>query len=211
MKFYKNNLLIYLIMMFVIFFSLRSRAQENLVQCFSIPKDIIENEPYYENLDKIINNILEKQYIVEYIVKPTFSPEYAFQIVETDNSGFEISAIYLQENLWYSKIADSVKIHTYKRTIDKDLTVKIDRLFKLFLDSIPNKIIYVAGNDGISYQFKRQENNNIKCGETWSPYKDSPVKELVTICDIIMDYVKGEDISIQYIANKIDIFFVEFK
>ena len=163
---------------------------------------------YRKILENILMQNLKDDYIIKFITVPAFDSEYAFQIIK-DTNDYKISAIVLHENLWYflmdSHKADSMKVRLYERTIDETFALKIDSLFKIFIDQVPEKRIFRGrGLDGETYQFHRQENGIVKCGETWSPYEKSILGELVSICDLIMEYSIGKDIDIGNISKRID-------
>ena len=163
---------------------------------------------YRKTLENILMQNLSHDYIIRLFVIPAFDAEYAFQI-KKDTNKYKISAIVLRENLWYflwrSQETDSIKIKSYERTIDETFALKIDSLFKIFINQVPEERIFCGrGLDGETYQFHRQENGVVKCGETWSPYEKSILGELVSICDLVMEYAIGKDIDMENLSKRID-------
>ncbi len=175
----------------------------------------------YDNLlEKALTDNFTEDYIIRYIVEPSFDSEYLFQIRETDNSSYEIEAVVFLESLWeplsasnfvyldqvnvpkVEFILDSVKRDLHKKDIDKTLAVKLDNLFSIFTSSI-NETYIVEGLDGITYRFKRKTKDEIICGEAWSPNEDSPLGKLVSICDDLTLYAKGEDIDLTRLEERI--------
>lgn len=161
----------------------------------------------YDNLlEKALTDNFTEDYIIRYIVEPSFDSEYLFQIRETDNSYYEIEAVVFQENLWEQEvdfILDSFKIDVHKKDIDKTLAVKLDNLFSIFTSSI-NETYIVEGLDGITYRFKRKTKDEIICGEAWSPNEDSPLGKLVSICDDLTKYAEGKYINLTQLEERIN-------
>lgn len=187
--------------------SLNSFGQENrLFPCVDFSDEINQIKKYNGHLEEVLMNNFKEDYIVRFIAKPTCNPEYAFQIREIDTANFEITAIFFQENLWNTQSIDSVIVEVRNRNINRKLALKIDALFNVFIDSLSDRNALGIGEDGISYIFIRKSKNGVKCGETWSPNETSPLGELVYICKVLTEYVKGEDVEvvkIQKIINKL--------
>ena len=189
----------------MLLFSINTLGQENkLTPCADFRNEIFQIKQYQENLENILIENFKEDYIICFIAKPTFNPEYAFQIRKINSLNFKITAILFQKNLWYTQNTDSVKVNVYKRNIDKNLALQVDALFKLFTDSIASRKALGLGEDGVTFYFKRQTKEGVKCGETWSPETSSPLGELVYICKVLIDYTKGENVKLIEIEKRIN-------
>ena len=179
------------------------------------------SKEYEELLEKVLTDNFTEDFIIRYIAKPSFEPEYLFQIRETDNSSYEIEAVVFLESLWeplsasnfvyldqvnvpkVEFILDSVKRDLHKRDIDKTLAIKLDDLFNVFTSSMNEVGTGIIIEDGIGYRFKRKNKDEIICGEAWSPNEDSPLGKLVSICDDLTLYAKGEDVDLTRLEERI--------
>ncbi|HOQ78591.1 MAG TPA: hypothetical protein PLB65_08420 [Candidatus Cloacimonas sp.] len=193
-----NGILILLLMG-----SLNSMGQNSLTPCVDFSNEINQIKKYNEHLEKVLMNNLKEDYIIRFIAKPTYKPEYAFQIRKIDNSNFEIEAVFFQENLWNVQSINP-SVYVRKRNINKELVLKIDALFKVFTNSISNKDALVIGEDGTSFIFKRKTKDGARCGETWSPNETSPLGKLVCICNVLTEYAKGEYVELEKVHENIN-------
>ncbi len=193
--------------------SLNSFGQENrLFFCVDFGDEMNQIKKYNSHLEEVLMNNFKDDYILRFIAKPTSNPEYAFQISEIDTANFEITAVFFQENLWTTlwntQSIDSVIVEMRNRNINKKLALKIDALFNVYTDSLSDGNALGIGEDDTSYIFIRKSKNEVKCGETWSPNKSSPLGELIYICEILTEYVKGKDdelIKVQEMINKFNL------
>lgn len=158
---------------------------------------------YNENFSRILKDNFEEDYLVRFTAKPFIDPEFAFQIRKIDSMNYELSAVVFTENLWDAHLMDSVKADVQNRHINRTLAVKIDALFNVFIDSVLKNEIIVTVLDGTSYTFSHKTENTEKCGETSDPIIDSPLGELVGICEVLMKYAKGEDIDLKKLDKRI--------
>lgn len=159
---------------------------------------------YNENFSRILKDNFEEDYLVRYVAKPFIDPEFAFQIRKIDSMNYELSAVVFNENLWDAHLMDSVKADVQKRNINRTLAVRIDALFKVFTDSVSKNEINQTVLDGTSYIFSHKTEETEKCGQTSDPGVDSPLGELVWICEILMKYAKGEEIDLIKLDKRID-------
>lgn len=184
-------------------------AQDNkLYQCSDLSNEIKKIKIYNDNLDSLLNNNLNDNYKIRFISKPSFAPEYGFQIFKDTTENHKLQAFLFKENLWnllYSaKNPDSLKIDIYNKKISDNLVTNIDTLFKILTDSVKIRGTSLpSGFDGITYQFIRKTNEGCICGETWSPENDTPLGELIQICNALMKYAKGDDINIDALNRRI--------
>ena len=185
--------------------------------CVFFYEDINE---YDELLEKVLTDNFTEDYLIRFIAEISFDPEYLFQIRETDNSNYEIEAVVFQESLWESFstskfvyldqvkvpkiefILDSVKRDVYKRDIDKTLVVKLDELFNVFTSDVEVFSVAIC-LDCSNYIFKQKTDKGIICGETQESSIDSPLGKLVSICDDLTLYAKGEDIDLTRLEERI--------
>gem|GEM_PF-3452533 len=184
--------------------SLNSMGQENsLSPCVDFSNKINQIKKYNEQLEKTLMKNFKEDYIIRFIAKPTYNPEYAFQIRKIDSINFEIEVVFFHENLWnVQSINPTVDVR--KRNINKELVLKIDALFKIFTNTISNKEALGIVEDGTSFIFKRKTKDGITCGETWSPNETSPLGKLVCICNVLTEYAKGEDVELEKVHESIN-------
>jgi len=184
-------------------------GQKNYLNpCIDWGQEIKQIKAYNERFERKLNLELSQDFMIRFIAKPTFSPEYAFQIEKVNDEEYKLIAILFQENLCSvkNKNRDSINIDSFDRIISFELASSLDILFKKATDSSSVKKDFIfGGTDGVNYYFYRQsESSEINCGECWSPSKGTPLFELVTICDTIIHYAKGESIEISDINKRIE-------
>jgi len=192
------------ILILLLMVSLNSMGQENsLSPCVDFSNKINQIKKYNEQLEKTLMKNFKEDYIIRFIAKPTYNPEYAFQIRKIDSINFEIEVVFFHENLWnVQSINPTVDVR--KRNINKELVLKIDALFKIFTNTISNKEALGIVEDGTSFIFKRKTKDGITCGETWSPNETSPLGKLVCICNVLTEYAKGEDVELEKVHESIN-------
>ena len=175
--------------------------------------EIKQIKSYNEAFESKIKSILNDEFVVRFISKPSSSPEYLFQIEKSDDSQRKLHTLILHENLWRSKNRDSVKVHSYKRDFNCEISNQLDQLFKIATDSTKFKRIFsINGEDGTFYYFIRQTSiSDMNCGMVWSPPKASTLRELVAICEEIIRYGTGENVKIELISEKINILSLRLK
>lgn len=181
--------------------SFTSTGQVNALTKCDSANEIEQVRIYNEKLNRMIHGSLNDDYLVRYVAKPSFDPEYAFQISELDNSTYELIALTFSQNLWYAKDVDSLFIK--RRNIDSRLVSSVANLFKLLTDSITPQ--HTIGDlDGTDYIFMYNSNGTIRCGQTWSPGEKNILGEVVQICDDLMLFAKGKEIELLDLEEKIN-------
>jgi len=182
-------------------------GQENFLNpCIDWGQVIKQIKAYDESFEKKLRLELNQDFMIRFIAKPAFSPEYAFQIEKVKNEEYKLIAILFQEKFWSAKNRDSINVDSFDRIISFELASLLDILFKKATDSSSvRKYGIIAGIDGVNYYFyRRSESTEIKCGECWSPSKGTPLFELVNICDNIIQYAKRESIENNDINKRIE-------
>lgn len=178
-----------------------SRGQEVFLSpCIHFGDKIPAIKEYNEKLEELLSETLNDDYIFRFVAKPSIEPEYAFQISEKDSSVFEISALILSANLWNTKNVDS--LISKKREINEYLVVEIETLFKMLMDSVSTKNAYGVVEGGIIYNFFYSSEGTVSCVEAWSPNTNSLLYEVIQICDNLMLYAQGEDITLRDLCHK---------
>ena len=169
--------------------------------CVDLSESVPQIKVYNEDLEKIFISNFKQEFIVRFIAKPSFDPEYAFQIYQVDDSAFIIEAFEMKANLWYTRRTDS--INYYCRDIDTKLLQKIESLFKILINSAQNKSPFMAGLDGVNYNFLYNTNDVIKCAETDYIDNNSIIDEIIQLTDTLMLYAKDKDSNASHIEERI--------
>lgn len=169
--------------------------------CVDLSESVPQIKVYNEDLEKIFISNFKQEFIVRFIAKPSFDPEYAFQIYQVDDSAFIIEAFEMKANLWYTRRTDS--INYYCRDIDTKLLQKIESLFKILINSAQNKSPFMAGLDGVNYNFLYNTNDVIKCAETDYIDNNSIIDEIIQLTDTLMLYAKDKDSNASPIEERI--------
>lgn len=185
---------------------LRILGQENqLYPCVDFSSVRKQIKSYNEAFDVKIKSLLKDDFVVRFIAKPSFYPEYLFQVERLNKSKGVIHTFIFQESLWESKNRDSVKVKSYERDINIELANKIDILFKIVTDSAKiNRNASIIGFDGNNYFFIRQvSSSEMNCGNVWSPSETNPLGELVDVCEELIKYSRGEDVIPELLNEKI--------
>lgn len=159
---------------------------------------------YDENLEKIFRENFKEDYILRFVAKPSFSPEYAFQINKIEDTNFEIAVLILHENLWYIKNNDSIQFTVISKNINFNLISSIDTLFRILTDSVSGVEAIGYGEDGVTYCFKYKSRDVVKCGEAWSPAENSLLDDVIQICDNLILYAQGKNVDLDYLVCCID-------
>ena len=155
---------------------------------------------YSQNLSFLISNNLSDDYIIRFIAHPSFDPEYAFQIKKTDNSSYEISTIAFKENIWYATNLDYVVKSINRRNISKKITLEIDTLFNVFIDSLSSIGTPISGD--ITYHLISKSNNKIKFIAI--NLRENTHMLIIEICELLMKYAEDVIIDEIEIQKKID-------
>lgn len=169
--------------------------------CVDLSESIPQMKVYNENLEKIFISNFKQEFIVRLIAKPSFDPEYAFQIYQVDDSAFAIETFEMKANLWYTGRTDL--INYYCRDIDTKLLQEIESLFKSLINNAQNKSPFMAGLDGVTYNFLYNTNDVIKCVETCYIDNNSIMDEIIQIVDTLMLYAKDKDYHASPIEERI--------
>lgn len=184
-------------------------CQENYLNtCFDFGSQIEQINEYNNDLESVINSKLNPNYIIRYIAKPSFSPEYLFQI-EKQNNTYTLKTIIFKENLWYCTNRDFIKLDYWEEKIDYVTAIKLDRLFtKVTTSAESRQESSISGIDGVTYMFYKQLNTEENyCGECWSPSKNTPLYDLVAICNSIIEMSKNNDSNYIELDNQIDVLY----
>ena len=175
--------------------------------CVDFGDEIAQIKKYNEYLELILIENLHEDYMVRFIAKPSFDPEYIFQIRKMNCVNYEIEFVFFQENLWNARDYNSVMVAIRKCDVPKEIALKLYALFDVFIvDSLSHNVLG-AIEDGDNFIFEHKNNDKVKCGEIWSPNKNTLLGELVHICNILIEYaIIGEErklIEIQERINKL--------
>lgn len=185
----------------------RINGQEDFLNpCVDWGKEINQIKLYDEFFNKTLDKLIDQTYLLRFIAKPSFDPEYMFQIEKTENNKYSLQTILFHENLWYTKNRDSIKFEAFKRFISYDLVLYLDSLFKKATNAaMIRKTSFLAGEDGENYYFFRQSiYSDISCGQCWSPSNGTPLDELINICDKLISFAKNDTVNIEEIKDRID-------
>ena len=174
--------------------------------CVDLGRAINQIKLYNLSLEKTIDSNLNQDYLIRFVAKPSFEAEYAFQIEEDSIDRYQIKAILFKENLWSAKNRDSIQVVTNNRIINSYLVLQIENIFKKATNSaMARKYSNALGVDGVSYYFYRKSDSEvISCGECWSPSKNTPLFELVSICEILYDFTRGKTFDNNNLIGRLD-------
>ena len=187
-------------------------AQHNFLDpCIEIER-IQKIKTYNAELDSKINAELSNNYLIRFIVKPAFSPEYAFQI-EKDSLHYVIKTLKFRNNLWNSKSWEAVKVDYNQTNLDSMVALNIDRLFnKITSSAIKRKTASGMGEDGVTYNFYKMTSKGvINCGECWSPAKGTSLYKLVSICNSLSELKSNENTDFQDMIKRIELLYDKLK
>jgi len=169
--------------------------------CVDVSESIPQIKEYNKNLEKVFISTFKQGFILRFIAKPSFDPEYAFQIHQLCDSAFVIEALKMNTNIWDTKKTDS--INYYCRAIDTKLLQVIESLFKVLINNAQNKSAFMAGVDGVEYNFLYNSDKGIKCVQAQSLYTNSTLSEVLEVIDDLMLYAQNEDYDASLIEEKI--------
>lgn len=151
---------------------------------------------YYDNVFPLLYKGFAEKPTARYTSMPSFSEEYAFSLEREDDKYFIVSNT-LSTNYWYAKKRGNVKVNIGKKKISVNLYNQISDLFKLLAEQTKKKPDDgLIGCDGVTYYFATTDSeDNIRIGETWSPYDGTLLARLVNICDNLYSLGNGKNIS----------------
>ena len=173
---------------------------DNISPCFDFGDMIPRIKEYNEDIEKVFISNFNHDFIIRLIAKPSFDPEYAFQIYQVEDSAFIIEAFEMKANLWNTRRPDSVNY--YCRDIDIILEQAVKSLFQVIINS-QTKYGIVSGEDGVAYNFLHNTNEGTKCAETWDLDSNSVLSEVIEIMDDLMQYAKDKDSNASPIEERI--------
>lgn len=166
-------------------------GQINLYPCI-FNSDIKKVQSYNGYLLKKIDSELDQNYLIRFIARPAFEPEYSFQIIKKSSCTYELQTLSFPINLWNTPDVDSTILNTVK--LDSNLAQAIIKLFfKLTLDVSQNPI--ELGLDGTTYNFLYSLDGEIKCAEVWSPKENSVLHKIVDVCEDVVEKSEDRDSS----------------
>jgi len=176
--------------------------------CIDFGGEIEQINKYNQDLETLINSRFKQDYLIRFIAKPSFSSEYSFQI-EKDSLNYMIKTIMFQENIWYSKNRDSIKLNFTEMIIDSLMVKSIDRLYDKITSSAMNRKEWIGGGeDGETYLFYKTTNVGLKnCGECWSPSEGTPLFELVSICNSLIDKTEKKNADFENVIERINLLY----
>ncbi len=144
---------------------------------------------YYSKIRTKLYTNLSDNPQVRLIVKPSFSPEYIFQIEKSD-SGYLAKVNIMSESIWYNENYNSIEVNEFVSIISEE-DVKL--LSKVYLKSI-GKVHYPIkesfGLDGVTYNLSAWD-YGLKSGEIWSP-NDSLNQTIINITSKLIQDIKNK-------------------
>lgn len=146
---------------------------------------------YYSKIrNKLFKNLSDSPEL-RLLVKPSFSPEYIFQIEKDKTNEIYIAKLNIvNESIWYSKNYNSIIVNEYTAHIEnKDA----DLLSKIYLKSIEKSHFPIKdffGLDGVTYNFSVWD-KGIKSGTIWSP-DDFQNKMIIEITEKLISQIKAK-------------------
>lgn len=136
---------------------------------------------YYSKIRKVLFKGLEDMPEIRFQVIPSFSPESVLDIELNKKTG-KYNIIYHigKKRIWYNDNWEKIKVHEYKKEIDKKTVESIKSIFALAISQTKYPTENASGFDGTNYYFSINE-FGLKSGTTWSPPDGSRTKKLVDI------------------------------
>ena len=177
-----------LICSFALFASLLVKGQTFSCASSSSTKQI---EQYNKDFLKILSTNLHEEYVVRFVALPSFSPEYAFQIIKMNDGVFKIETIIFQDNLWYISCRDSVHFQIYNKDINEEFVQRLDVLFRILTD-IEDRMIHITMEDGDYFNFFRKSTNEVRCSQIADSEESSPWGKVIVLCNNLVKYASGE-------------------
>lgn len=174
---------------------------ESFFPCVDLSESIQQIKEYNKNLEKVCISTFNQNFLIRFIAKPSFDPEYAFQIFQENDSAFIIEAFEMKANLWYNKRPDS--INYYCRVMNTEALREIESLFKMLINNAQNKNAFNSGFDGVEYNFLCNTDEVIKCAQAQSLYTNSTLSEVLEIVDDLMLYAKDKNYDASPLEEKI--------
>jgi len=191
-----------IILLFFSFISaIVSNGQINHISpCYDFSDQIPQIKEYNKNLEKVFISTFYQDFLIRFIAKPSFDPEYAFQIYQVDDSAFIIEAFEMKANLWNNGNPDSV--NAFRREINITLEQEIVTLFRVIIDS-QGKYYFSSQEDGEQYNFLVNTYEGLRCAQDESADEDSDLNEIIEIMDDLIQYAKDNDYNASTIEEKI--------
>jgi len=165
---------------------------------------------YNTKIRKILFKGLSKKPEIRFLEKPSFTAESVLEIERMQGKYFLIYQI-CEENIWYSKNWEGIKVQTFKTEIDKASVDLIKTLFDVAISQvrfppapIPKQIVNADGTvfesvtlsintDGTNYFFTTNQYGKIKTGVIWSPASGTKMGQLVNIGYGLVELAKAKN------------------
>ena len=178
----------------ILIFPLFTIAQNHLLPVQGYFDTYPHRLEYFPVIKKVLFENLSETPSVQFIVTPSFSPEFVVQINQQGDK-FILNYNIAKESIWYSKKRNYVKIEKFKKEIQNDVALKLIELYKLCIYQTKYEEEEIFGLDGTNYYFTIFD-NGLKSGTIWSPEEESKMGKLVEISDILVDYATDSNIKL---------------
>lgn len=158
-----------LILIALVFFNALNLKAQYLEPNKSIYEISDKQFRYYSKVrNKLFYNLSDRPEI-RLLVKPSFLPEFVFQI-EKDNTNGVYTAKYnvVSENIWYSKNYDSISVDKYSSNINKEDVLLLANVYLKTIEKTHFPIGFSGGYDGVTYHMAVWS-TGAKSGAIWSP------------------------------------------
>lgn len=158
---------------------------------------------YYRNVFSLLNTSFQKKPVAQFVVLPSFSPEYAMSVEMKAGKYFLISNT-LSQSYWQAG-KDKVKVVSRSMPISKSFYQSLGELLRLVTGQIQDIDGHSAGFDGSTYYFASTgANGKTMRGQKWSPSSGTLMERLVQICESSYLLSTGKKISEASIAGQAD-------
>ncbi|WP_118976802.1 hypothetical protein [Taibaiella koreensis] len=143
---------------------------------------------YYSTLRNKLIDTVDDRYTLRMIAKPSFTPEYLFQVRKKD-SGYLVTYKVTTENIWYARHRDKVGINVKSGTLSSDDFELLRQLYRSVIDKVNYPVNATSIYDGVAYLFSIKDRDGRASGYTVSPY-DTTLNAMIALTESLIGQMK---------------------
>ncbi|HEY4539129.1 MAG TPA: hypothetical protein VIG94_03840 [Faecalibacter sp.] len=163
-------------------------------------------ESLFNYYTKVRNKLLKDNYkntFLKLIVLPSFQAEYSLRVVKSNND-FYGSVTKVEENIWYAKDYENLKVEEFTSQINNHIIELLLKKSDIILSNTQYSNINNFAIDGVRFVFANQsKSGTFRTGDNFKDYKFIKILERLTENIISQNEFNLIESEIQYLNSNI--------